>query len=103
MLNYFYFYQSISNGDIGVKVVGVTGFAKSPLAKKCDIVLLSRSFETEEYREATTSRLTMLMLCDCLVESIVLRLGESAIISLDRMVDIYEQYREEARKDKRLN
>lgn len=89
--------------NVGAKVIGLTSFSTSPLAKICDIVLLSLSTEAEEYREATTNRLTLLMLGDCLVESVANRLGEAAIVNLDRMVEIYEQYREEVRKDKRLN
>lgn len=89
--------------SVGAKVIGLTSFSNSPLAKICDVVLLSTSVESEKYREATTSRLTQLMIGDCLVESVASRLGEAAIVNLDRMVEIYEQYREEVRKDKRLN
>ena len=89
--------------SVGAKVIGFSSFSNSPLAEFCDALLLSVSVESAVYREATTSRLTQLMLCDCLVESLTHRMGEQAIVNLDMMVDVYEQYREAVQKDKRLN
>ena len=89
--------------DVGAAVISLTSYNNSPLAEVSNIVLQTISMEAEVYREPTTVRLAQLMLCDCIVESLAHRMGEAAIINLDKMVEVYERYRESLRKDKRLN
>lgn len=80
--------------SVGAKVIGLTSHVVSPLAKASDVALVAVSIEAQNYREATTARLTQLLICDCLIDSITNRIGDEAIMHLDKMVEIYEQHRE---------
>lgn len=84
--------------SVGAKIIGLTSHTDSPLVKMSDAVLLSVSIEAQNYREPTTARLTQLMIGDCLVECMTHRMGDEAVMRLDRMVEIYEQHREKPGK-----
>lgn len=80
--------------DVGVKVICLTSHPGSPLEQLSDIALLSVSMETSSYREPTTARLTQLLLSDCLIECVAMRMGDDAVIRMDKMVELYGQHRE---------
>lgn len=79
---------------VGAKVISLTSYTDSHLAKISDIVLLSVSVEAEYYREPRTARLTQLMIGDCLVECVSHCLGSEAIVRLDKIAEAYEEHRE---------
>ena len=80
--------------EVGAKIICLTSHPGSPLEKMSDVALVSVSAETHNYRESTTARLTQLLLGDSLVESVTLRLGDDAIIRMDKVVELYGQHRE---------
>lgn len=83
----------------GAKIIAFTSYMDSPLAHISDVTLLSVSIEAQNYSEPTTARLTQLMICDSLIESIICRIGDEGILHLDKMVEIYEQHRESLHYD----
>lgn len=80
--------------SLGVKVIGLTSYPSSPLAKLSDVTLVSVSMEAQDYRESTTARLTQLMIGDCLIDCLTNRISNEAIVYLDKRVEVYEQHRE---------
>ncbi len=80
--------------SLGVKVIGLTSYPNSPLAKLSDVTLVSVSMEAQDYRESTTARLTQLMIGDCLIDCLTNRISNEAIVYLDKRVEVYEQHRE---------
>lgn len=80
--------------SVGAKVICLTSYASSPLSKMSDIALVAVSLEAQNYHEATTARLTQLMIGDCLIDCMTSRIGNEAIVHLDKMVEIYEENRE---------
>lgn len=84
--------------SVGAKVIGLTSHTDSPLARLSDVVLLSVSIEAQNYREPATARLVQLIIGDCLVDSLTHRMGNDAVMRLDKMVEIYEQHRESLMK-----
>jgi len=80
--------------SLGVKVIGLTSYPNSPLAKLSDVTLVSVSMEAHDYRESTTARLTQLMIGDCLIDCLTNRISNEAIVYLDKRVEVYEQHRE---------
>lgn len=80
--------------NVGAKVIVLTSHPGSPLEKMSDISLLSVSTETHTYKEPTTARLTQLLLGDSLVETIMMHLGDDAVIRMDKMIELYSQHRE---------
>lgn len=80
--------------DVGAKVICLTSHPESPLVKISDVALFSVSAETKTYQESTTARLTQLLLGDSLLESVALRIGDDAIIRMDKVVELYGQHRE---------
>ena len=80
--------------EVGAKVICLTSHPGSPLGKMSDVALFSVSAETHTYRESTTARLTQLLLGDSLIESVTLRLGDDAVIRMDKVIELYGQHRE---------
>lgn len=80
--------------EAGAHLVCLTSNGYSPLAKECEVSFVAVSMEAQAYQEAVTARLTQLMISDCLVQYIASRLGNDAIVRLDKMVEVYEQGRE---------
>ncbi|MEA4964396.1 MAG: MurR/RpiR family transcriptional regulator [Oscillospiraceae bacterium] len=80
--------------ESGACVIGLTSYADSPLAKESDISLVAVSMEAENYREAATARLTQLLLGDSLIAFLTAKIGDEAVVRLDKMVGIFEHNRE---------
>lgn len=80
--------------EVGAHSVCLTSNAYSPLAKECEVSLVAVSAEAQEYQEAVTARLTQLLISDSLVQFVVHKIGNEAVVRLDKMVEVYEQGRE---------
>lgn len=80
--------------SVGAKLICLTGHPNSPLASTSDVALIAVSMESKNHREATTARLTQLMISDCLIDSVANRIGDDAIVLLDKEVEVFEQHRE---------
>lgn len=66
-----------------VYTIGITGFAESPLSRGVDLTLNTLSEETDFRSEALASRIAQLSILDALYVSLMIRLGEQGIESLD--------------------
>lgn len=80
--------------EAGAHLVCLTSNAYSPLAQESEVSLVAVSMEAQAYRESMTARLTQLLISDCLVQYVEEQIGNEAVVRLDKMVEIYEQYRE---------
>lgn len=81
--------------EVGAHLVCLTSNGYSPLARECEMAMVAVSLEAQTHQESTTARLTQLMLGDCLVQNVMLRMGEKAAAQLEKMVEVYEENREE--------
>jgi len=61
------------------KVIALTSYAHSTIAKQADYVLLSSSNETKFRSDAMSSRILQLVIIDILYVAVVLKLGETGI------------------------
>lgn len=77
----------------GAKVVALTSYRTGPLAQMSDVTLLSVSGEAEAYREGVVSRLAQLLIVDSLCAYIAAQRGAKAVESLDKEIELLEQYR----------
>ena len=69
----------------GVPTVAITNYAKSPLSKIADVSLYTVSQETAFRSEALASRIAELSLIDALFTAVMMRRGDAARASLQRM------------------
>ncbi|CEE00157.1 rpiR family transcriptional regulator [Caldibacillus thermoamylovorans] len=69
----------------GAKIIGITGYPKSPLAKNSDVVLYTSAEETEYRSEALSSRIAQLSLIDALYVNVMKLNKEKAKKSLDKI------------------
>lgn len=69
----------------GTKIIGITGYPKSPLAKNSDVVLYTSAEETEFRSEALSSRIAQLSLIDALYVNVMKLNKEKAKKSLDKI------------------
>lgn len=69
----------------GVKVISVTSHVKSPIAKVSDIVLESYGTETMYRSEAMESRITALILIDCLYLGVALKRKDVMLNTLEKI------------------
>lgn len=68
-----------------VKVISITGNAKSPIAKVSDLVLVSYGKESMFRSEAMESRITALLLVDCMYVGVALRKKEETLETLKKI------------------
>lgn len=68
-----------------VKTILITGNGKSPIAKISDIVLVSYGEESMFRSEAMESRMTALMLVDCLYVSTAMKMQEATLNTLQKI------------------
>ena len=69
----------------GVKIISVTSNAKSPIAKVSDIVLVSYGKEAMFRSEAMESRITALILIDCLYVGVALKKKDMVLDTLGKI------------------
>lgn len=69
----------------GVKIIGLTGNLRSPMTKVSDLVLVSYGKEYSFRSEAMESRISALMLIDCLYAGVALRRKEETLETLDKI------------------
>jgi RpiR family carbohydrate utilization transcriptional regulator len=69
----------------GTKIISITGNAKSPIAKASDVVLVSYGKESMFRSEAMESRLSSLMLIDCLYVGVALRRKKETLETLKKV------------------
>lgn len=70
---------------VGAKIIGITGYEKSPLVQIADVALLTISRETEFRTEALASRLAQLSLIDVLYVSVAIRLQDVTLRNLEKI------------------
>lgn len=73
------------------KIIIITSYSLSPLAKFADALLLSTAEETDYRSEALTSRITQLSLIDALFVSVMFKTGEFATHSLEEVRKVISQ------------
>jgi DNA-binding MurR/RpiR family transcriptional regulator len=76
-----------------VKVIAITSFAKSPLAKKADDVLLSLAEEVNFRSESMSSLIAQITLIDTLFTLVGSRLADDTQAVVDIMRDVIEETR----------
>ncbi|MGM0904126.1 MAG: MurR/RpiR family transcriptional regulator [Bacillota bacterium] len=69
----------------GVKTIGITNFAKSPLSEKVDIALYTVAEETDYRSEALSSRIAQLSIIDSLYVNVMIAGKEASKESLHKM------------------
>ncbi len=69
----------------GVKIIAITGNAKSPISKLADIVLVAYGRESMFRSEAMESRITALSLIDCLYVGVALKRKEETLSTLSKI------------------
>jgi len=69
----------------GVKIISVTSYVKSPIAKVSDIVLESYGKEAMYRSEAMESRITSLILMDCLYLGVALKRKDEMLNTLKKI------------------
>nr|WP_245331490.1 MurR/RpiR family transcriptional regulator [Clostridium algifaecis] len=69
----------------GVKVISITGNAKSPISKVSDVVLVSYGKESNFRSEAMESRLSALMLIDALYVGVAIKRKKETLENLEKI------------------
>lgn len=69
----------------GVKVISITSNAKAPISKYSDVTLVSYGNESMFRSEAMESRITSLILIDCLYVSVAIRRKDETLKNIDNM------------------
>ena len=69
----------------GAKIIGITGYPKSPLGQNADVSLYTSSEETEYRSEALSSRIAQLSLIDALYVNVMVQNKDKAKESLEHM------------------
>lgn len=67
----------------GAKVIGITSYGDSPIAKLCDVTLIISSDEAVYHSEAVVSRLAQLLIVDTLCAYIGSQIGNEVIEHMD--------------------
>lgn len=68
----------------GLVTIGITGYAKSPMAKVCAICLYTSAIETRYRTEAIASRAAQLSITDALLVAVALRMKDRALAQIRR-------------------
>lgn len=71
--------------DNGVKTIGITNFAKSPLSQKVDIPLYTVSEETDYRSEALASRIAQLAMIDAIYVNVLMAKKEQGKEALQKV------------------
>lgn len=79
----------------GAGTICVTSFPDSGLSKLCDIVLLTRSSEAEQHKEAAVARLAHLLVLDSLCAYISAQRGPEIVERMDRVELLLAKHRYE--------
>lgn len=74
----------------GARNIGLTCHSGTPLTRLCDLSLIAVSNEVTAYKEPVVSRLTQLLIGDCLCACIAQRIGSEAALRLNKMVEVFE-------------
>lgn len=83
----------------GAKIISLTSFQHSPLAKLSDVCLVSVSSEVAEQREAVLCRLSQLLIIDSLCAYIKASRPTEALRYQDNEIQILEKYRNTAQEE----
>jgi len=62
----------------GCKIIGITSYLNSALAKVSDVVLFSSTYDLKYYTDALVSRLIQLVILDMVFISVSLKMGDSS-------------------------
>jgi len=62
----------------GCKIIGITSYLNSDLAKLADVALFSSTYDLEYYTDAMVSRLIQLVILDMIFISVSLKMGEKS-------------------------
>jgi len=62
----------------GCKIIGITSYLNSELAKISDVALFSSTYDLEYYTDAMVSRLIQLVILDMIYISVSLKMGEES-------------------------
>lgn len=62
----------------GCKIIGITSYLNSDLAKIADVALFSSTYDLEYYTDAMVSRLIQLVILDMIFISVSLKMGEKS-------------------------
>ena len=73
--------------EAGARVIGITNFPVSPIARSCDVVLLTAAFSTHHTGEVISKRIAELCIVESLYISYLMRKGAGALRRLDRSND----------------
>jgi DNA-binding MurR/RpiR family transcriptional regulator len=68
----------------GCKIIGITSYLNSDLAKISDVVLFSSTYDLKYYTDAMVSRLIQLVILDMIFISVSLRMGEESKREIDK-------------------
>lgn len=79
--------------EVGARTVAVTSFARSPIARSADIVLVSGGPEQSFRHEAMASRLAHLCLLDAIYVAVALRSKDAARRALDAAAEVIATHR----------
>ena len=77
----------------GAGTICLTSFARSPLAKLCDVSLVTVSNESERNKEAVASRIAQLVLLDALCGYLAVKRSDQSIGYIENLVDIIGEHR----------
>lgn len=72
----------------GAKAICITNFARSPITKVADIVLLTSAKETPLRSGALTSKIAQLHVLDILYTAVAIRLRDKAVQALDKTAKV---------------
>jgi len=68
----------------GCKIIGITSYLNSDLAKISDVALFSSTYDLEYYTDALVSRLIQLVILDMIYISVSLKMGEQSKIMIEK-------------------
>lgn len=70
--------------EIGCKIIGITSYLNSNLAKISDVALFSSTYDLEYYTDAMVSRLIQLVILDMIYISVSLKMGEQSKVMIEK-------------------
>jgi len=68
----------------GCKIIGITSYLNSDLAKISDVALFSSTYDLEYYTDAMVSRLIQLVILDMIYISVSLKMGEESKMMIEK-------------------
>jgi Transcriptional regulators len=71
----------------GCKIIGITSYLNSALAKISDVVLFSSTYDLKYYTDAMVSRLIQLVILDMIFISVSLKMGEESKKMIEKSRD----------------